>query len=276
MKTTNRFFSAMAVMLLLFYAIETPAQEEEQMPPQFITVTTMHWNMDMEDFDMDTWKSVEKEYLDKVTAKNDHIMSSSFYVHNLTPDNTELIYVRAYGSWADIEKASIRDSELEKEAWPDETAREAFLKKQRSYYSHEHSDEIYATMPPLAKEMADWSKDMVCYIRKSHMAFPEDGKNDELRTLYTEYVDKMIKANPLIKGYYPHRHAWGTDGTEMMEALFVDSMADLEKMFEGMDALAKEAWPDEAARKERNKVMSKYFTGVHSDYVYSLVAGLGK
>ncbi|PKQ43752.1 hypothetical protein CSW08_17305 [Confluentibacter flavum] len=265
----------MVAILLLFSTTKILAQEA-QTAPQFITVTTMHWNMENDDFDMDTWKSVEKEYLDKVTMKNEYIMSSSFYLHNLTPDNTELISVRTYGSWADIEKASQKNSELQKEAWADETSRETFFKKQGAFYSNEHSDEIYSTMPEVTKPLLDNSKDMVCYVRKTHLAFPEDGKNDELRTLFTENFEKIIKDNPLVKGYYPNRHAWGADGTEMMEAFFFDSLADLEKMFDGLPDLYEKAWPDEAARKERGEKFGKYFTGVHGDYVYSLVAGLSK
>ncbi|MBU3821997.1 hypothetical protein KO566_07990 [Flavobacteriaceae bacterium XHP0103] len=275
MKTTNQFFTAICMMLLLCSTIQVSAQEE-QTAPVYITVTTMHWNMDMEDFDMDTWKSVEKEYLDKVIAKNDYVMSSSFYLHNLTPDNTELVYVRSYGSWEDIEKASIRDSELEKEAWPDEAERKAFLKKQRAYYSNEHSDEIYSTMTALSKPLEDNSKDMVCYVRKSHLAFPENGDNEELRKLYTEYITATVKDNPLVKAFYPHRHAWGADGTEIMEAVFVDSLADLDKVFDSRQELIEKAWPDEATRKANIEAMSKYFTGVHGDYVYSFVAGLSK
>jgi len=275
MKTTNQFFTAMAALLLLFSTTRISAQEAQK-EPQFISVTIMHWNMDYENFDMDTWKSVEKEYLDKVTAKNEHVMSSSFYTHNLTPDNTEIVYVRAYGSWMDIEKASKKDSELEKEAWPDEVARKAFQKKQKSYYSNEHSDEIYSVLSSLVKPLVDRSKDMVCYVRKTHLAFPQDVEGDELQKLYTENVENLIKNNPLIKGYYPHRHAWGTDGTEMMEAFYLDSLADLEKMFDGLPELSQKAWPDETVRKERNKTLSKYFTGVHGDYVYSLVGGLSK
>lgn len=272
MKPIKQFFTALVMAFLLCISAISMAQEA----PQYLTVTTMHWNMEMEDFDMATWKAIEKEYLDKVTKKNDHIMASSFYLHQMTPDNTELIYVRVYGSWADIEKAAQKDTELEKAAWPDEKAREAFMKKQQAYYSHNHSDEIYSTLPLVKPVPAGNTKDLICYVRTNHLAFPSDGSNEEIRTLMNENFEKLVKSNPLIKGYYPHRHAWGTDGTEMMEAFFLDSMADLEKMFDGLPELAKKAWPDEKVRKERAKKFDKYFTGVHGDAVYKLVAELSK
>ena len=189
MKTTNRFFSAVAVMLLLFSSTTISAQNEEQKTPRYITVTMLHWNMDYEDFDMDTWKSVEKEYLDKVTKKNEYIMGSSMYLHQMTPDNTELVAVTVYGSWEDIEKASARDAELAKEAWPDEKDRQAFFKKQQAYYTHDHSDEIYSTLPLVKPIPAGNTKDLICYVRKSHLAFPDDGSNDEIRTLMAENFD---------------------------------------------------------------------------------------
>ncbi|TNJ45243.1 hypothetical protein KFZ70_07000 [Tamlana fucoidanivorans] len=274
MKTTNQILLLLSFLLVSSTSF-VMAQDDAPKRPKYITVTTMHWNMDYEDFDMDTWKSVEKEYLEKVTMKNEYVMNSSFYLHQMTPDNTELIYVRTYENWADIEKAGERDNELTKEAWPEEEDRDAFLNKQRAYYSNQHADEIYNTMS-FVKPLKDVSKDLICYVRTNHMAFPEDGDIEEIRALMTSNFEKLIKDNDLIKGYYTHRHAWGHDATEMMEAYFLDSMADLEKMFDGLPELMKEAWPDEAERKERWKTFNKYFNGVHGDAVYQFVAGLSK
>ncbi|MFD2726071.1 hypothetical protein [Hyunsoonleella rubra] len=274
MKTTNQFYAVLFVLLMApatFFA-----QDEKEAPrPQYMTMTTMHWNMDMEDFDMDEWKSVEKEYLDKVTVKNEHVAASSFYLHQLTPDNRELVYVRVYNTWADIEKAQKRNGELEEEGWPDEDARNAYMKKRNTYYSSYHTDEIFATLP-LVKLVQDASKDMICYVRTSHLAFPDDGDDDEIKKVMTDDFNKMIKDNPLIKGYYPHRHAWGSDGREIMEAYFLDSMTDLDAVFKGLGDALEKAYPDEADRKKRDEVLRKYFTGVHGDAIYKFVAGLSK
>ena len=35
---------------------------------------------------MDEWKAVEKEFLDKVTMKNEHIMNASFYLQLAIPN----------------------------------------------------------------------------------------------------------------------------------------------------------------------------------------------
>ncbi|MDO7170881.1 hypothetical protein [Mariniflexile sp. AS56] len=275
MKTTNQFLRTMAIVVLLCISTPSFAQEASNRP-EYVVRTTLHWNMDMEDFDMATWKAGEKEYLEKVTRKNEYIMSSSVYVHQMTPDNTELLSVRAFRTWGDIEKASAKDAELEKAAWPDETARKAFLKKLASYYSHEHADEIYSTLPTAKAIPEGNTKDLILYIRTTHLAYPEDGDNNELKALWTESFDKLIKTNPIIKGYYPNRHAWGNDGTEIVEAIFLESLADMDKMFDSFEELSKKAWPDEAARKARGKKYDKYFTGVHGDAVYKLIAELSK
>ena len=274
MKTNKLFFMVITAVLLLCNSTIALAQEEAKVP-QYYTVTTMHWNMDYEDFDMDTWKAVEKEYLDKVVMKNEHLMGSSIYLHHTTPDNTELLYVQVYESWDAIDKAAERNGELAKEAWSDDEERKAYFKKRNAYYSNLHSDEIYATMSG-AKVLQEPTKDMILYLRTSHFAFPEDGTLDEFKTLRSEFNEKVIHKNELIKGYYPGAHAYGADRTEFVEAFFFDSAADLDKMFDRNDELRKEAWPDEVARKERGKKVGKYFTGVHGDAIYTQVYGLSK
>lgn len=278
MKTTNQFLRALITFVVIFSSSFSSsfAQDEPEERPLYITATTMHWNMDLEDFDMDEWKAVEKEYLEKVTMKNELIMGASFYMHRFTADNTELLYVQAYASWGEISKAGERNSQLEKEAWPDETARKAFLEKRDSYYSNVHSDEIYATMSGTKLMSEAPTKDMICYVRKGHFAFPEDGSQDEFSELRLEANAKIFQKNELIKAYYPNTHAWGSDRTEFVEAFFLDSMTDLDNMFNRNQELAKEAWPDESARKARGKKMGKYFTGVHGDYIYTFIAGLSK
>jgi hypothetical protein len=275
MKTTNRFIIAIAIMLFMI----TPAsfaQDDAPQRPEYVTVMTMHWNMDNEDFNMKDWIATEKEYLDKVTKKNEFVMGASFYMHRYTPDNREVIYVQAYANWEAIDKAGDRNSELEKEAWPDKDARNAYFDKRNSYYADFHSDEIYATMSG-AKLMTEApGEDMILYVRKSHFAFPEDGTFKEFNELRDEFVENVIHKNDLIKGYYPNSHAWGTDRTEYVEAFIVNSMEDLDNLFEKQGELIQAHWPDEEARKEMNKKSGKYFTGVHGDYIYTMIGELVK
>jgi hypothetical protein len=275
MKTTNRFLALVFILVLMSNSISTFAQDAPARPA-YVVVTTLHWNMDYENFDMAEWEAVEKEYLDKVTMKNDLVMSSSVYLHRYTADNSELLAVSTYASWEDIDKAGDRDAELIKEGWPDENARKAYFKKRNAYYADEHSDEIYATMEGAKLMTSKPTKDLVMYVRKSHFAFPDDGSGEEFKTLRMEEIEKLIAKNDYVKAYYPNAHAWGADRTEFVEAYYFDSMADIEKSQERADELAKAAWPDEKARNERWEKWDKYFTGVHGDYIYTLVAKLIK
>ena len=68
----------------------------------------------------------------------------------------------------------------------------------------------------------------------------------------------------------------GQTEQNITEAFYVESLADLDKMLDKLRELPEEAWPDEAARKEMGKKMSKYYTGTHSDYIYTYVSGLSK
>lgn len=274
MKTTNPLISVLVTLLMLISTPVILAQNGAE-APKFITVTTLHWNMNLENFDLDEWKAVEKEFLDKVTMKNEHIIGSSFYLHRFTADNTEVVHVQAYSSWGAIEKAAERSGELVEEAWANESDRSAFFKKRDAYYSKEHSDEIYATVSG-AKFMAeDPTEDMICYVRKSHFSIPENGWWKEFDKLRTENKH-IIENNEYLKAYYPNVHAWGTDRTDFVEAFYLNSLADLDKMFDRFDELIKETYPDEKVRKERGKKQGRYFTGVHSDYIYTYIVGLTK
>ena len=274
MKTTTnlKFIAIASIMLLLNFSIFA---QNEANRPKYISVTTMHWNMDKDDFSMDAWKALEKEYLQKVTSKNQYIISASYYTHLFTPDNSEVIYVQTYPSWEAMDKAAERNSELEKLAWPDENARNAFFKKLDDNFSVKHSDEIYAPIDGAMLLPQDNNKDLVMYVRKTYFTFPEDGSEKEFKEMHSENVAKVISKNPYIKGYYPNVHAWGSDKTEFVEAFFVDSLCDMEKMFDKNGELIGEAWPGDSG-KQRGKKWGKYFTGVHGDAAYTLVAELSK
>ena len=53
----------------------------------------------------DSWEDIEKEYLNKVTMKNEYVMGSGFFVHRWTADNSELRYVQVFANWEAIDKA---------------------------------------------------------------------------------------------------------------------------------------------------------------------------
>lgn len=264
----------LVLMAILFFVITTNLIAQER--PKFLTVSTAHWNLDYKDFSMDEWKAVEKEYFDKVTSKNEFIMTAVVLNHYFTEDNTEIKFVQGYSSWENIEKAQERSEELAKEAWPDEKTREDFFKKQSAYYTNMHSDELYSTVDG-AKILAEKpSKQMVYYLRISDRSFPEDGKTEEIQALRKEYKENVIDKNIYIKGYYPSVHAWGSDGRDIVEAFVLESLADLALSMEENQKLVKAHWPDEKKRDEFFDKMNKYMTGFHADYIYRHVPELSK
>ncbi|RTY86466.1 hypothetical protein [Flavobacterium sp. GT3R68] len=271
MKTIKHTFLA-ALMGVFLMSNSTIAQEEKE---YFITVTTLHWNMDQEDFSLDAWKALEKEYLEKVVKKNEFIIGQEFLMHYFTADNTELLLVSTFESWDAIEKASVRTDELEKLAWPDEKARTAYFDKKGTYYGHNHSDEIYSSYAGAKMPKGKMDKEMLFYVRKSHLAYPKGGNEKEFKELHNQYLTAVTYKNDFVKAYYPNVHAWGANKTEFTEVFVLDSLSDIEKYFDKNEELAK-AWKDEGKRKEFGKKIGRYFTGEHGDYLYKLVPELTK
>src|SRR5690606_39640313 len=96
-----------------------------------------------------------------------------------------------YPSWEAMDKAAERNSELEKLAWPDENARNAFFKKLDDNFSVKHSDEIYAPIDGAMLLPQDNNKDLVMYVRKTYFTFPEDGSEKEFKEMHAENVAKV-------------------------------------------------------------------------------------
>lgn len=272
MKTIKSMFLA-ALLGAFFMSNSVFAQSEKE---YFYTCTKMHWNMNLENFSMDEWKATEKEYLDKVVKKNELIVGQEVLMHFFTADNTEILFVYAYESWDVIEKAGARTTELEKLAWPDEKVRKAFLDKRKNYYAHNHSDEIYASFPGAKIAKTAFSTPVLFYIRETVFAYPKEGTNTEFLDYHKQYVNAVINKNDLIKAYYPNVHAWGADNTNFTEVFVVESLCDLEKALDKNGELFKATWNDKAKQESFSKVMDKYYTGVHRDYIYRLVPELTK
>lgn len=271
MKLTN-----FTIVGFIFFAILTTSSVYAQDETRILVVTTAHWNYHLEDFSMDEWISVEKEYFDNVTNKNEFIESSNVLMHYFTEDNSEIKFANVYTSWENIEKAAKRNNELAEAAWEDKDTRDAFFKKQGKYYSNMHSDEIYNSVKG-AKFMEEKATEpMVYYVRKSHLAFPEDGKTEDIVAMMDEYNENVIAKNDVIKAYYPYRHYWGSDSRDFIEAFVVESLADVEKALDKNGELAKAHWSDDEKRKEFFTNMGKYFTGWHADYLYTHVPELAK
>ena len=251
-----------------------PSVSVAQNDPQLLVVTRVHINPAAE-FTFDEWKAVEKEYFEKVTLKNDLILRTNVLLHFYTADNSEVLFVSAYRSWEDIEKAGAKDEELARAAWPDSLKRKAFFDKQSSFYTTKHSDEI-RTIAPNTKIFPPDTAVHIYHVSTTHRAFPADAKPGEFQQLMTEYNQNVIQKNSLIKGYYPSRHFWGADSREFIEAFVYSSLADMDKAAADDEALVKAHWPDEIKRKEFFKKLDRYFENWHGDEIYRNVPVLRK
>jgi len=258
MKKSNALLLGLLILTSLL-SMSIFAQEDPK--PVFITVTTLHRNLNTDGKD---WKQTEQEYFDKVTSKNDLIIGSEVLHHYYTENSSEILLVSVFKTWGDIEKSNEITNELIKKGWPDEKARTAFFEKYNGYYGPMHSDEIYSSVISAGeKEFKPTTKEpMLVYVRKSQMSMTGQGKGIK------EYNEKVTLKNPYIKGYYPHRHAWGSDSRDFMEAYFFDSLSDMEKSQDKNDELTKAAWPKEEERKAFFTELNKAFTGIHGDYIY--------
>ena len=78
MKKSRNLVLGMLILTLLL-SIKLHAQEDPK--PVFVTVTTLHRNLDT---DRKDWKQTEQEYFDKVTSKNDLIIGSELLNHYYT------------------------------------------------------------------------------------------------------------------------------------------------------------------------------------------------
>ena len=266
----KKLMGIVAILCMAFLPSVLVAQNE----PQLLVVARLHFNPSA-NFTLDEWKAHEKEYFDKVTSKNDLILRSNVLVHYYTNDNSEVLFVTAYRSWDDIEKADAKDIELQRAAWPDSVKRRAFFDRQRSFYTSRHSDEIRTIVPNTKIFPADTAVH-IYYVRTSHRAFPADAKPGEFQQLMNEFYQNVTLKNGLIKGYYPSRHFWGADSREFVEAFVYSSLADLEKSADANQALIKAHWPDETKRKEFFDKLNRYFENWHGDEIYRHVPVLRK
>lgn len=271
MKTIKHIIKGLLILVFLAPTTST-SQNQDQL---FIKVKTMHWNMNLEDFSMEDWKALEMEYYNKVTMKNEYILSATVLQHHFTGDSSEIIFITTFSSWNNIDLATQKTNELMKKSWPDENERKAFLKRQAKFYANEHSDEIYRNIPG-AKQLEETDLPLLYYVRTSYYSFPEDGTEEEFQSLLNEYNEVVTHKNEFYKGYYPQMHFYGADRSEFIEVFCAETLAGLEKGIAKQGELFRAHWNDKNKQDEYNDKYGKYLTGTHSDRIYSSVPDLYK
>jgi len=91
------------------------------------------------------------EYADKVISKNPAILAYYPSVHAWGANSQDFVQAYVVKSFEDVVKAIDGDVELEKAAWTDETARKDFFAKRNKYFTGQHADYIYTSVPELTK-----------------------------------------------------------------------------------------------------------------------------
>lgn len=116
----------------------------------FVVQTTVNFLMPEGATRADVQKTFQ-EYYDKVISKSTLIKHFAIYIHAWGSHGASYVRSMEFASWEDLDKFEDELEALEKAAWPDETARKAFLKKLESYSDMHHSDEIYSVMNSMRK-----------------------------------------------------------------------------------------------------------------------------
>ncbi|UCF65202.1 MAG: hypothetical protein JSW33_05045 [bacterium] len=101
------------------------------------------------------------------------------------------------------------------------------------------------------------------------VTMPEDGSMAEFDSLNQLYTDNVIKKNDLIVNFRTLRHWWGHNNREMLVVYEVKTWGDVIAANQKNNELFEKAWTTKESRKAFNDAYNKYFTGKHSDEIYS-------
>jgi len=236
----------------------------------------MHRNLNLKNASFDKWIELEKDYLEKVIKKNEFILQRDVFNHYMTEDNTEVLFVLMYKNWEDIEKAEKRSRELEK-GWTDVKKKNLYFEYLSQYFDKKQSDQIFKTIPGMKEDSSIVSKSIFYQMRVNHLAFPQDGTEEEFLKLNEEFLKKAVYNNKYIKGYYPYTQVLGSDKRQYIEITAVETLGDLENAFKEIDVFLYE--PKKEDETKHNIFIGKYFKyfdGFHGDYIYESVPQLKK
>ena len=122
--------------------------------------------------------------------------------------------------------------------------------------------------------IAQEEKSYLITVSKAHWNMDlKDFKIDEWKAVEKEYLDKVVKKNPLIVGQDVLMHHFTPDNTEILLVTMYESWDAIEKAGTKNDELVKAAWPDEKARKAYFEKKNQYYSGIHSDEIYYTMPG---
>lgn len=119
--------------------------------------------------------------------------------------------------------------------------------------------------------MAQPSQGNIVVVTTFERAFPTNGSGRELDSLSALFAENCFAKNEYIVSYKVVRHFWGHDNRDFLQMMEVKSWEDIEKANDKINELFMKAWPTREDRKKFNDAYNKYFSGKHSDEIYSEV-----
>ncbi len=146
MRRISSVLIAAALFCLLSGSVFSQEQEKE---PHYFVIQTWKVNIP-EDGSRAEFAELMKEWAEKITRKNDKIVSDRVVRHNMSSDSRDIVFITEYATWNDIDAANDKQNELLKAAYPDDDERRAFNRKIGKYLG-KHSDEIFREVPSWGK-----------------------------------------------------------------------------------------------------------------------------
>ncbi len=146
-KTFSSVMMAVAIMMMMPAGVS--AQNNQ---PPLNTVNMQKLKMKWpEKGTMSQRDSLIAIYNENVTKKNEYILSHREYSHWFTADNKDYIIMEEYKDFTAMEKSFEKNTELEKQAWPDEKKRKEFMDAMNAYFEDWHGDMVFRSNPKLSK-----------------------------------------------------------------------------------------------------------------------------
>ena len=111
----------------------------------------------------------------------------------------------------------------------------------------------------------------VVVVNNAELSLSGDGSVSEFDSLTTEYNKWCMDKNEFVISYKVVRHWWGNNNRDFLSIVEVKSWEDVLKFNARSVELFEEHWDTPESRKAFNDVYNNYFTGMHSDEIYSEV-----
>lgn len=111
----------------------------------------------------------------------------------------------------------------------------------------------------------------------SRLTIPDGEEESAYWKMQQEYFDKVISKSKLVVHYSIYRHAWGSEGSTIVETMEFANWSDIDTFTKvEAKALSEAAWPDEKARNAFFTKWRSYEDPYHKDEIYSISLGMRK